>query len=72
MTVETRGDPIALAREFDTFAARAQLSIPSDMRGQLLEDFGELRHMLKIIRDHLEPEDQPDDTFLVETVTRLL
>ena len=43
-----------------------------EMREQMLDDFRELHRMLKVLRVHLKPEDQPNETFRMQSVTRAL
>ena len=62
----------ALEREFDVFAARAEVVVPANMRNQMLDDFRELHRILKVLRVHLKQEDQPNETFHIESVTRAL
>ena len=60
----------ALEREFDVFSTRAAIVVPANMREQMLDDFRELHRMLKVLRVHLKPEDQPNETFRMQSGTR--
>ncbi len=63
---------LALEREFDVFARRAQLDVPAERRAQLLEDFTELHRMLRVIRAPRTADHAPDESFDLSTVIRML
>lgn len=62
----------ALELEFDVFARRAQLVVPTERRAQLLDDFAELHRMALVIRAPFLHDNSPAESFDLSTVIRML
>jgi hypothetical protein len=60
----------ALALEFDVFARRAGLDIPTDRRPALFAGFKDLRRMLALLRQPRTAADEPAGTYSILSVTR--